>query len=106
MRTECLKLVTIGMWSHLAHQGKRETMFSEYPALEKLWKSSNKKMVAASEETRRQMEFERDFLSTLMRHYVDLVYKIPAEGPGKATAGIEMIQDMLANQKGGQSTKS
>ncbi|KAK4517155.1 uncharacterized protein ATC70_000486 [Mucor velutinosus] len=80
VRTECLKLVTIGIWSHLAHQGKREEMFSEYPALEKLWKSSNKKMVAASEETRRQMEFERDFLSTLMRNYVDLVYKITAEG--------------------------
>ncbi|GAN09003.1 intron-binding protein aquarius [Mucor ambiguus] len=80
VRTECLKLVTIGIWSHLAHQGKRETMFSEYPALEKLWKSSNKKMVAASEDIRRQMEFERDFLSTLMRNYVDLVYKIPAEG--------------------------
>ncbi|OAD06901.1 hypothetical protein MUCCIDRAFT_137824 [Mucor lusitanicus CBS 277.49] len=80
VRTECLKLVTIGIWSHLAHQGKREKMFGEYPALEKLWKSSNKKMVAASEDTRRQMEFERDFLSTLMRHYVDVVYKIPAEG--------------------------
>lgn len=80
VRTECLKLVTIGIWSHLAHQGKREKMLGEYPALEKLWKSSNKKMVAASEDTRRQMEFERDFLSTLMRHYADVVYKIPAEG--------------------------
>ncbi|CAO0789808.1 unnamed protein product [Mucor circinelloides] len=80
VRTACLKLVTIGIWSHLAHQGKREKMFSEYPALEKLWNSSNKKMVAASEETRRQMESERDLLSTLMRNYVDLLYKIPAEG--------------------------
>jgi len=83
VRTACLKLVTIGIWSHLAHQGKREKMFSEYPALEKLWNSSNKKMVAASEETRRQMESERDLLSTLMRNYVDLLYKIPAEGQGK-----------------------
>lgn len=88
MRTECLKLVTIGIWSHLAHQGKREKMFGEYPALEKLWKSSNKKMVAASEDTRRQMEFERDFLSTLMRHYVDVVYKIPAEGQGNKVVTI------------------
>lgn len=48
VRTECLKLVTIGTWSHLAHQGKREALFAEYPNLLKLWNSANKKMVAAS----------------------------------------------------------
>jgi hypothetical protein len=35
------------------------------------------------EEVREQMEYERDWLSTLMRSYIDLVYKIPAEGEGK-----------------------
>jgi intron-binding protein aquarius len=48
VRTQCLKLVTIGIWSHLAHQAKRESLFQEYPNLLKLWNSSNKKMVAAS----------------------------------------------------------
>lgn len=50
VRTECLKLVTIGIWSHLAHQGKREQFFTEYPNLQKLWNSSNKKMVAAGKQ--------------------------------------------------------
>ncbi|KAI8645377.1 hypothetical protein BD408DRAFT_411814 [Parasitella parasitica] len=80
VRVECLKLVTIGIWSQLAHQDKREQLFGDYPTLEKLWNFSNKKMVAADETVRRQMEFERDFLSTLMRSYIDLLYKIPAEG--------------------------
>lgn len=48
VRTECLKLVTIGIWTHLAHQGKREQLFSDYLNLQKLWNSNNKKMVAAS----------------------------------------------------------
>lgn len=48
VRTECLKLVTIGIWTHLAHQGKREELFGDYPNLQKLWNSNNKKMVAAS----------------------------------------------------------
>ncbi|MBM6387866.1 MAG: hypothetical protein JSY10_28530 [Paenibacillus sp.] len=47
VRTECLKLVTIGIWNQLAHEGKREQMFNEYPNLLKLWNSSNKKMAAA-----------------------------------------------------------
>lgn len=34
------------------------------------------------EEVRMQMEYERDWLSTMMRKYVDLLYKIPAEGEG------------------------
>lgn len=29
-----------------------------------------------------QMEYERDWLSSLMRKYVDTIYKIPAEGEG------------------------
>ncbi|CEP09725.1 hypothetical protein [Parasitella parasitica] len=80
VRAECLKLVTIGIWSHLAHQGKRQQLFSDYPALEKLWKLSNKKMVAADEATRKQIEFERDFLSTLMRDYLSLLYRISTDG--------------------------
>lgn len=82
VRTECLKLVNVGIWSHLAHQSKREQLFAEYPNLLKLWNSSNKKMVAANEATREQMEYERSWLSDIMRKYVDLVYKIPAEGEG------------------------
>lgn len=29
------------------------------------------------------MEFERTWLSSLMRKYIDTIYKIPVEGEGK-----------------------
>ncbi|KAG1443647.1 hypothetical protein G6F56_010595 [Rhizopus delemar] len=47
VRTEYLKLVTIGIWTNLASDSKRENLFSEYPSLQKLWDSSNKKLNAA-----------------------------------------------------------
>ncbi|KAG2235903.1 P-loop containing nucleoside triphosphate hydrolase protein [Thamnidium elegans] len=80
VRTECLKLVTIGIWNQLAHEGKREQMFNEYPNLLKLWNSSNKKMAAADDNTKEQLEFERNWLSSLMKKFLEIVYKIPVEG--------------------------
>lgn len=32
---------------------------------------------------REEMEYERSWLSSLMRKYIDLVYRIPAEGQGR-----------------------
>lgn len=52
VRTECLKLVTIGIWNQLGYEGKREQLFSQYPNLLKLWNSSNKKMNAAGNVTK------------------------------------------------------
>lgn len=99
IRTECLKFFTIGIWSHLAHQSKREQYFADYPNLQKLWNTSNKKLVAAGnliysfkyttdiniildDETRIQLEFERDWLSAFLRKFIDYIYKIPFEGEG------------------------
>lgn len=48
VQTECLKLFTIGIWSNLAYESRREQMFTDYPFLRKLWNSSNKKLAAAS----------------------------------------------------------
>lgn len=47
VRAECLKLVTIGIWINLADDSMRERLFNEYPSLQKLWNSSNKKLSAA-----------------------------------------------------------
>ncbi|KAI7904934.1 uncharacterized protein BX663DRAFT_529875 [Cokeromyces recurvatus] len=54
VRTECLKLVTIGIWAHLAHEGKRDQLFSNYPNLLKLWNTNNKKLAAASKFRRKK----------------------------------------------------
>lgn len=67
VRTECLKLVTIGIWSHLAHQGKREEFLVDYPNLQKLWNSSNKKMVAAGKEDKSTSH--ADYLISYRRAY-------------------------------------
>lgn len=99
VRTEYLKLVTIGIWTNLASDSKRENLFSEYPSLQKLWDSSNKKLNAAGNSKRdnkqelfsnsdldkskkEQLEYERSWLSSLLKKFIPLVYKIPAEGEG------------------------
>ncbi|KAG1463391.1 hypothetical protein G6F46_003377 [Rhizopus delemar] len=80
VRTECLKLVTIGIWNNLADDSIRERLFNEYPSLQKLWNSSNKKLNAADDSAREQLEYERNWLSLLLKKFVFLVYRIPAEG--------------------------
>ncbi|KAI9480442.1 MAG: AAA domain-containing protein [Benjaminiella poitrasii] len=79
VRTECLKLTTIGVWTHLAHDGRREQLFSDYPNLLKLWNTSNKKLNAAKGEAKEQLEFGRNWLSSLMKRYIDLIYEIPED---------------------------
>ena len=50
VRTECLKLVTIGIWTHLAYESTREQLFDSYPNLLKLWNSYQKKWKAAGKQ--------------------------------------------------------
>ncbi|ORZ15851.1 hypothetical protein BCR42DRAFT_438092 [Absidia repens] len=42
IRSECLKLVSIGIWQTLSHESKRENIFNEYPPLRKLWNTTIK----------------------------------------------------------------
>ena len=83
VKKECLKYVSIGIWTDLAHESKRTSILQERADLAKLWNSRNKKLKAANEEAKEQLEYESSWLSGLMRDYIDLVYKIPAEGEGK-----------------------
>ncbi|KAI8990027.1 P-loop containing nucleoside triphosphate hydrolase protein [Pilobolus umbonatus] len=76
VRVECLKLVTVGIWSNFAHDSRREQLLREYPPLQKLWNSSQKKLNAADEATREEMEYERNWLSTMLSKFVELVYAI------------------------------
>ncbi|KAI8336492.1 DEAD helicases superfamily protein [Blakeslea trispora] len=78
VRTECLKLVTIGIWTHLAHETRREQLFENYPTLVKLWNAYQKKSKAA--EHPEQWTLERNWLSQLLHRFIDLIYQIPKEG--------------------------
>ncbi|KAI8975029.1 P-loop containing nucleoside triphosphate hydrolase protein [Mycotypha africana] len=81
VRAECLKLVTIGIWEYLAYGEERRTeLFQQYPALRKLWNSNNKKIANADEAGKLQLQFEKSWLSNLLKKYVELIYKIPANG--------------------------
>ncbi|CEJ03230.1 hypothetical protein RMCBS344292_17218 [Rhizopus microsporus] len=80
VQTECLKLFTIGIWSNLAYESRREQMFTDYPFLRKLWNSSNKKLAAANESAKEQLLYERNWLCLLLNSFVSQLYKIPAEG--------------------------
>ncbi|OBZ82904.1 Intron-binding protein aquarius [Choanephora cucurbitarum] len=79
VRTECLKLVTIGIWTHLAYESTREQLFDSYPNLLKLWNSYQKKWKAADEATQQQWVFERNWLSQLLHRFIDLIYQIPGD---------------------------
>ncbi|KAI8344483.1 hypothetical protein BC941DRAFT_10831 [Chlamydoabsidia padenii] len=79
IRTECLKLVSIGIWHNLAHESRREDILNEYPSLRKLWNTSNKKYKAADDAEKAKLEFNRNWLSILLTDFIDKIYQIPAE---------------------------
>ncbi|KAF7727161.1 hypothetical protein EC973_007936 [Apophysomyces ossiformis] len=80
VRTECLKLVSIATWTQLAKESRRENMFNEFVQLRKVWNTNVKKYNAADDATKRKLEFEREWFSTMMKEFVKIIYKIPAEG--------------------------
>ncbi|KAI8070842.1 P-loop containing nucleoside triphosphate hydrolase protein [Gongronella butleri] len=78
VRTECLKLVSIGIWHHLASDTTRDNLMTEYPALRKLWNSANKKYNAA--DNKEQLDFYRSWISHLLIDFIDKVYQIEEQG--------------------------
>ncbi|KAI9315690.1 P-loop containing nucleoside triphosphate hydrolase protein [Dichotomocladium elegans] len=81
VRHECLKLVPITMWANFAHDARRDTIFGEFMQLRKLWNSAHKKLNAADDSTKEILLFEQNWLSNLLKHFVETIYQIPAEGP-------------------------
>ncbi|CAO3585639.1 unnamed protein product [Absidia cylindrospora] len=79
IRTECLKLVSIGIWQNLAHESRREHILIEYPALRKLWNTSNKKLNTADDVERAKLEFNRNWLHILLVNFIEKIYEIPVE---------------------------
>ncbi|KAI8086379.1 P-loop containing nucleoside triphosphate hydrolase protein [Halteromyces radiatus] len=80
IRTECLKLVTIGIWQNLGHDDRREQILNDYPPVRKLWNSSNKKYNLADDNEKEKLDFNRNWLSALLMDFVGKIYEIPAEG--------------------------
>ncbi|KAL0096664.1 aquarius [Phycomyces blakesleeanus] len=80
VRPECLKLVSISIWSNLAYDSRRESILTEFAPLRKLWNTSQKKLDASDESTKEKLVFERECLSNLMKDFIEIVYRIPKEG--------------------------
>ncbi|KAG0164199.1 hypothetical protein DFQ28_008930 [Apophysomyces sp. BC1034] len=80
VRTECLKLVSIGTWTQLAKESRRESMFNEFVPLRKLWNSSKRKFDAADDAGKDKLEFERKWFSTILKEFIKVIYQIPSEG--------------------------
>ncbi|KAI9307123.1 P-loop containing nucleoside triphosphate hydrolase protein [Cunninghamella echinulata] len=79
VRTECLKLVSIGIWGNL-HESHRESLFNEYASLQKLWNTYHKKYNAANDLEKSKLDFNRNWLSVLLVDFIEKIYQIPASG--------------------------
>ncbi|KAI7884684.1 P-loop containing nucleoside triphosphate hydrolase protein [Lichtheimia hyalospora FSU 10163] len=80
VRKECLKLLPITIWSNFAHAQRRDVIFGEFIQLRKLWNSTRKKYDAADESTKEKLTFEQQWMSNLLRSFIETIYMIPAEG--------------------------
>ncbi|KAI7863636.1 P-loop containing nucleoside triphosphate hydrolase protein [Spinellus fusiger] len=80
VRSECLKLVSIFIWSNLACESRCESVLNEFAPLRKLWNSGQKKFDAADDETKETIQFERQFLSQLLKEFIEVLYQIPEQG--------------------------
>ncbi|KAI8149758.1 hypothetical protein BJV82DRAFT_663038 [Fennellomyces sp. T-0311] len=80
VRKECLKLVPITIWTNLASDSRRNAIFGEYIHLRKLWNNAKKKFDVADDEGKEALSFEQNWLSSLLTHFIEVIYQIPQEG--------------------------
>ncbi|KAJ3334362.1 hypothetical protein HDU76_000055 [Blyttiomyces sp. JEL0837] len=81
VRTECMRLVNISIWSCLVTDEKRELEFGQAPQLRKIWNKTERKLAGLDEAAQEKAAFERTFLSTLMKRYLTILETVPESGP-------------------------
>ena len=69
VRSEMLKLVSIGIWSNLS-QDKLQSELEKSTDRQKSWAKAEKKFKSAKGETMRKVDLERNFLSHLLKDFV------------------------------------
>ncbi|KAL1919017.1 uncharacterized protein VTP21DRAFT_2398 [Calcarisporiella thermophila] len=75
IRSECMRLVSIATWECIVPK-RRERLFNENPSLRKVWKHIQKKYDTSDEATREKLDFERKWLSNLLRDFVQILFSI------------------------------
>ena len=81
IRKECLRLTSLGMWQCLV-EARRDAMLSDSPQLLKLWRHLEKQSDSASDDVKTDIQLQRTFLSSLIRHYFRILSSIDAASKG------------------------
>lgn len=74
VRKECAPLVSISVWHHLTNDQARERKFEENGQLRKAWRASIRRYDAADETAKIRLQFERNWLYTMMINFVNRLY--------------------------------
>lgn len=75
VRRECAPVVSIAIWHNLESDATRERKFEEHPHSRKIWRASNKRFEAASDDEQAKLRFQRNWLFSLV---VDFIARINA----------------------------
>ncbi|RUS34275.1 P-loop containing nucleoside triphosphate hydrolase protein [Jimgerdemannia flammicorona] len=84
VRSECMRLVSLSIWHCLANPSRREQQFKHYSPLKKMWNAIEKKFEGSDQATRKKMEFERSWLSVMLKEFIKILYTIPESEDGPA----------------------
>ncbi|KAJ1567837.1 hypothetical protein HK405_004599 [Cladochytrium tenue] len=81
VRSECLRLVSIGIWRQLDGSAARNALFSEHPHLRKAWNKNERKLSQMGEEEKTVALFQHAFLSNMIIDFFRILESIPENGP-------------------------
>jgi intron-binding protein aquarius len=80
IRTQVQKMVSLSSWTCLLPE-RRDEEFKRHTRLKKYWNHINKKDAKLDSETRERVQWERSFLSKLIKNFYTVLYSIDAEAP-------------------------
>ncbi|KAF9428467.1 hypothetical protein BGZ94_002300 [Podila epigama] len=76
VRSECMRLVSLSTWHSLLSEAKRDLEFKEYPQLLKFWRHLEKKFEAMEPEQKKKAVFERTWMVTMIRQFLQILESI------------------------------
>ncbi|KAI8907762.1 hypothetical protein DFJ77DRAFT_475234 [Powellomyces hirtus] len=97
VRNECMRLVSISMWSCLVDV-RREREFAQHPERRALWERAQAKFDSpAKQSTKEKMDFDRNFLSSLIKTFFRVLDSVPESGapPSDAVTYCERFLELM-----------
>ncbi|KAI8894947.1 hypothetical protein BC833DRAFT_529987 [Globomyces pollinis-pini] len=100
VRTECLKLTTIGIWTNICDE-RREIEINKDESRVKLWKRVQKKLNSGKEMVKNQLAFDHQFLSKMIIIFYQTMdniigEKIDPDSLAYCERFLEFLIDLLA----------